>query len=135
MSSSLPWCAASGTAPTPRGSRGHGLGARCRMSRQDSRKGDRGLAVDQGGRAVRQHGVDSLQAPVALQWMWSDPHLVVLAIVSSNTIMAMVLGSSSRGWRAARAVSGYCSAMFVRLSPLLPAVRFSYSARPSYSGM
>ena len=58
-------------------------GASC--PRYDGRYGVRGLVVEQGGRAVRQgrgrqeHGVDGLQAPVALLRVRGDPHLVVVA--------------------------------------------------------
>ena len=47
----------------------------------------------------------------------------------------MVVGSRSRGRGAARAASGYSSAMFVRLCPLSRAVLLSHAARRSYSGM
>ena len=49
--------------------------------------------------------------------------------------MAMVLGSLFRGEGAARAASGFHSAMFVMLRPLLRAVLLSHAARTSYSGM
>ena len=62
-----------------------------------------------------------------------DPHLVVVAIF--NTIVAMVLGSRSRGGGATRAVSGYRPAMFVRLRPLSRAVLLFHAASPSYGGM
>ena len=62
-----------------------------------------------------------------------DPHLVVVVIF--NTIVAMVLGSRSRGGGAARAISGYRSAMFLRLRPLSRDVLLSHAARPSYGGM
>ena len=58
-------------------------GADC--PRHDGRYGVQGLAVEQGGGAVRQgrggqeHGVDGLQAPVALLRVRADPHLVVVA--------------------------------------------------------
>ena len=71
MSLATPWCVASGVAPTARGSRGHGLGPRCRPSPTRWRSGGRELVVEQGGGAVRQgrgrreHAVSSLQAPVA----------------------------------------------------------------------
>ena len=70
---------------------------------------------------------------MALLRVRSDPHLVVVA--SSNSIMAMVLGSPSRGGGAARAVSGYRSTMLLRLRPLLQAVLLSHSARSLYGGM
>ena len=53
--------------------------------RHDGRQGVRGLAFGQGGGVVRQgcvrreHGVDGLQAPVALLRVRGDPHLVVVA--------------------------------------------------------
>ena len=53
-------------------------GADC--PRHDGRQGVPGLAVEQGGGAVRQgrgrreHGVDGLQAPVALLRLRGDPH-------------------------------------------------------------
>ena len=50
-------------------------------------------------------------------------------------IMAMVLGSRSRGGGAARAVSGYGAARLVRLSPVSRAVPLSHAARPSCGGM
>ena len=49
--------------------------------------------------------------------------------------MAMVLGSRSRGRSAARAASGYRSAMSVRLRPLLRAVLLFHVARPLHGGM
>ena len=58
--------------------------------RHDGRQGFRGLAWEQGGGAVRQvrgrreHGVDGLQAPVALLRVRDDPHLVVVAILQQN---------------------------------------------------
>ena len=54
--------------------------------RHDSHQVVRGLVVEQGvgavqqGRGRRQHGVDSLQAPVALLRVRDDLHLVVVAI-------------------------------------------------------
>ena len=54
--------------------------------RHDGCQGVRGLVVELGGDAVRQgcgrreHGVDGLQAPVALLRVRDDPHLVVVAI-------------------------------------------------------
>ena len=90
MSLTILWCAASGAAPTARGSRGHGLGARCRLSPSRWPSGVRGLAVEQGAGAVRQgrgrgeHGVDGLQAPVDLLRVRGDPHLLVVAIFQHN---------------------------------------------------
>ena len=58
--------------------------------RHDGRQGVRGLAVEQGGGALRQgrgrreHGEDGLQAPVALLRVRDDPHLVVVAILQRN---------------------------------------------------
>ena len=63
-------------------------GADC--PRHDGRQGIRGLAVEQGGGAVRQgrgrreDGVHGLQAPVALLRVRGDPHLVVVAIVQHD---------------------------------------------------
>ena len=58
--------------------------------RQNGRQGVRGLAWEQGGGAVRQgrgrreHGVDGLQAQVALLRVRDDPHLVVVAILQHD---------------------------------------------------
>ena len=55
-------------------------------ARHDGRQGIRGLAWEQGGLAVWrgrvcwEHGVEGLQAPVALLQVRDDPHLVVVAI-------------------------------------------------------
>ena len=55
-------------------------------ARHDSRQGIRGLVVEQGGGAVwqgrgeQEHGVDSLQAPVAVPRVRHDRHVVVVAI-------------------------------------------------------
>ena len=58
--------------------------------RHDGRQGVRGLAWEQGGGVVRQgrgrreHGVDSVQASVAVLRVRHDPHLVVVAILQHN---------------------------------------------------
>ena len=40
-------------------------------------------AVRQGG-SRQEHGVDGFQVPVALLWVWGDPHLVVVATFHHN---------------------------------------------------
>ena len=63
-------------------------GADC--PRHDGRQGVQGLAVEQGGGAVRQgrgcreHGVDGPHAPVAHLRVRGDPHLVVVAIFQQD---------------------------------------------------
>ena len=68
----------------------------------------RGLVVEQGGGAVwqglgrREHGVDGLQAPVALLRLRDDPHLVVVAIFQHDHGDGAGVTFARRGRRARR---------------------------------
>ena len=128
--------------PPPEAVEGMPRGPAAGFTQHDGRQGVSGLVLGQGGGAVRQgcarqeHGVDGPQGPVAPLQVRGDPHLVVVA--PPNTIMEMVLGSSSRREGPACAVSaagGYRSTMSLRLRPLSGAVLLFQSARPLYGGM
>ena len=139
MSLTIPWFAASGAAPTTRGSRGHGLGAGAGRPRHDGRRGVRGLVIEQGGGAVRlgrgrrAHGVDGIQAPVALLRVRDDPHLVVVAIFQHDHGDGAGVTFARRGRRACRLRVPRCQ--LVRLRPLWRAVPLSHAARPSCGEM
>ena len=136
-SPSSPWCAASGAAPTARGSRGHAPGARCRLSPTPCLLG--GLVVGQRVLPVRQgcgrreHGADGFQAPVALLRVRGDPHLVVVTTFQQDH------GDGAGG---KFACWGPCTCRLRvplyharEVTPLSRAVLLSHSARPSYGGM
>ena len=139
MSLTIPWCAASGAAPTARGSRGHGLGARCRPSPTRWPSGGPGLVVEQGGGAVRQgsgrreHEIDSLQASVALLRVRDDPHLVVVAILQHDHGDGAGVTLARRRRCACRLRVPRCQAPEV--APLSRAVLLSHAARFSCGGM